>query len=455
MSYSTVSEALSAAIERYEKANPESKRVFEKASPHLPAGNTRTTLFSAPFPLAIPIASGCKVRSADGDVYLDMVGEYTAGIYGHSHPDILAALESCLSNGINFGATTPLEGELAARLKRRFGKAGVEMCRFTNSGTEANLMALATARAWTGREKVLVFEGGYHGSVLSFPTRAKDPMRVGGEFVVSKYNDIDEVNLPLEKGELNDLAAVLIEPVQGAGGCHPASHEFLSHLRKITKDIGALLIHDEVMTSRLYFEGGMSGKHGIIPDLVSMGKYIGGGMSFGMFGGRKDIMEMYNPITGATVHHAGEEPKTVKLTHAGTFNNNVLTMTAGIAGTKIITPEVLESLNNLGDEMRRSISKVLVGKGVIKEATEEAMQNNATIPRGKVWISGMGSMNAVHFGEKDELAELRDLFYFHLVENGIYPTRRGFSVLTIQHTKEDTDKYVDAVKTFIELYGHL
>lgn len=454
----TISEALAAATERFVAANSESKSIFERASQHLPGGNTRTTLFSAPFPLCIPIASGSKIRSQDGDVYTDFVGEYTAGIYGHSHPDILSSLESCLSNGLNFGATSPLEGEFAARLKRRFKTAGLEMCRFVNSGTEANLMALAAARAWTGREKVLVFEGGYHGSVLTFGKKGtRNPMQTPGEFVIASYNDVEDVRTMVGEGKLGCLAAILLEPMQGAGGCIHADVDFLKYLRELATKTGALLIHDEVMTSRLHYDGGLSGKYGVVPDVITMGKYLGGGMSFGMFGGRKDIMEMFNPLGGTTVTARDGSSREVKLNHSGTFNNNVMTMVAGIAGSKILTKDVLQQLNELGDHLRISVTTLLSERDMLENFDLSSFDKDdvSHLHRGKIWISGLGSMNHIHFGVDDELVELQELFYFHMVESGIYPTRRGSVFITIQHEKEDIDKYVDAMRSFIEMYGSL
>ena len=398
------------------------------------------------------------MRSQDGDVYTDFVGEYTAGIYGHSHPDILEALESSLSNGLNFGATSPLEGEFAARLKRRFKNAGLEMCRFVNSGTEANLMALAAARAWTGRDKVLVFEGGYHGSVLTFDRkRTKNLMQTPGKFVIARYSDVDDVNSMDENGQLEDLAAILLEPMQGAGGCIHADVEFLKYLRALATEKGALLIHDEVMTSRLHYDGGLSGKYGVVPDLVTMGKYLGGGMSFGMFGGRKGIMEMFNPLGGTTIKGKDGSNREVRLSHSGTFNNNVLTMNAGIAGSKILTKEVLQTLNELGDYLRTSVTTLVSKMNMLQDFDLSTYDKDdvSSLHRGKIWISGLGSMNHIHLGVNDELVELQDLFYFHMIENAIYPTRRGSVFITIQHTKDDIDKYVDAVRSFVDLYGEL
>lgn len=447
--------ALEEAIARFTKANPASEKVFNRASEHLPAGNTRTTLFTPPFPLAVPIASGCQIRSADGDVYLDMVGEYTAGIYGHSHPEILESLERAVTSGFNFGATSPLEGELAARIKRRFNEgAGLEMLRFTNSGTEANILATTTARVWTGRSKILVFSGGYHGSVLSFASKeVRDPMQMPGEFLIADYNSVSSVEETLAGIPADSLAAILVEPMQGAGGCSPASRAFLQFLRARATALKALLIFDEVMTSRLHYAGGLAGKYGIKPDLLTMGKYLGGGMSFGLFGGRREIMELFNPTSGGVLTAADGSQTQMLLTHSGTFNNNVMTMNAGIAGSKILTADVLAKLNGLGDYLRQSVSKILVERGIVAAASEEEMQDIATVPRGRIWITGIGSLNAIHFGVDDELQTLRDLFYFHMAENHIYGTRRAFVVLTIQHTKEDVDRYVKCVESFVEKWG--
>ncbi|KFY70431.1 hypothetical protein V499_09173 [Pseudogymnoascus sp. VKM F-103] len=452
---SDVHAALQDAVASFVAANPASEKVFNRASDHLPAGNTRSTLFSPPFPVAITIASGCSIRSADGDVYLDMVGEYTAGIYGHSHPDILQALEGALLNGVNFGATSPLEGELAARIKKRFqAGAGLEMVRFTNSGTEANILATTTAQVWTGRSKILTFAGSYHGSVLSFHTKGElDPMTMPGEYVVADYNSIESVDEELSRVPADSLAAILVEPMQGAGGCLPASIKFLQHLRARATELKALLIFDEVMTSRLHHAGGLAGKYGIKPDLMTMGKYLGGGMSFGIFGGRREIMELFNPKSGGVVTTADGMQKPMSLMHSGTFNNNVLTMHAGIAGTKILTEAVLTQLNELGDYLRQAVLSILVEKGLVCAATEADMRDIATVPRGRIWISGVGSINAIHFGANDELVELRDLFYFHMIKNHIYVTRRGFVALTIVHTKDDIDRYVKCVASFADRWG--
>lgn len=453
--------ALEAAKAQFIKANPKSGEVFGNASKHLPGGNTRTTLFAPPFPVAIIGGSGSEIISADGKHYLDMLGEYTAGIYGHSHPKIIEALQHGLSKGVNFGATGPLEGEFAGLVKERFeASAGLEMLRFTNSGTEANLLAIATARAWTGRSKVMVFTNAYHGSVQSFNKKV-EPINIPGEYVIAQYNSISSVKQILSQLEPDSLAAILLEPMQGASGSFPASIKFLQYLREEATRLETLLIFDEVMTSRLYYDGGLSGKYGIKPDMITMGKYLGGGMSFGLFGGCRDIMSLFDPRAGGPITSKhGAKAETMMLTHSGTFNNNVMTMYAGIAGAKILTPEVMHEVNALGDYLRSSVSQLLADRGIIpvSQLPENSDQNDPDIdnvPRGQMWMSGIGSINTVHFGRNDELTDLRDLFYFHMLENGIYIARRGFIALNIQQTKEDMDRFVGAVGSFVDRWEHV
>jgi glutamate-1-semialdehyde 2,1-aminomutase len=455
------SRALESAKARFIKANPKSEEVFENASKHLPGGNTRTTLFSPPFPVAIVGGNGSEIISADGSHYLDMLGEYTAGIYGHSHPKIIEAIQHGLTKGVNFGATGPLEGELAGLIKERFETgAGLEMLRFTNSGTEANLLAIATARAWTGRSKVMVFTNAYHGSVQSFNKKV-EPINIPGEYIIAQYNSILSVDQLLSRIEPDSLAAILLEPMQGAGGSFPASTKFLRYLREEATRLDALLIFDEVMTSRLYYDGGLSGKYGIKPDMITMGKYLGGGMSFGLFGGRRDIMSLFDPRAGGSItSRRSSKAKTMMLTHSGTFNNNVMTMYAGIAGAKVLTREVMQDVNALGDYLRSLVSHLLIERGIIPASSSTETSDSIdpdidNVPRGQMWMSGIGSINTVHFGRNDELTDLRDLFYFYMLENGIYIARRGFIALNVQHTKADMDRFVDALTPFVDRWEHI
>ncbi|MGH7062239.1 MAG: aminotransferase class III-fold pyridoxal phosphate-dependent enzyme, partial [Stellaceae bacterium] len=317
------------------------------------------------------------------------------------------------------------EAQFAAAVCTRF--PSIELVRFTNSGTEANLMAISAARAITGRAKILVFGGGYHGGVFYFRghgSRLNAPF----DFLLGRYNDLDAVEA-LVRPHRGNLAAILVEPMQGTTGCIPAERDFLAGLRQLAHDTGALLIFDEVMTSRLA-PGGLQEVHGILPDLTTLGKYLGGGMSFGAFGGRAYIMGRFDPRRGDAFQHAG------------TFNNNVLTMNAGLVGlTEIYTPERARALNAFGDRLRERLNAVVRRQGL-------AMQ-----------FTGLGSMMSVHMTDRPIRSEadvergngdLRDLFWFDLTARGLWFAKRGMFALSIALDDADADRLADAVEDFAQ-----
>jgi glutamate-1-semialdehyde 2,1-aminomutase len=415
--------ALNEAKELYVARNPKSLARYVEATTVMPGGNTRTVLHYAPFALAMDRASGCRLWDLDGHEFIDFLGEYTAGIFGHSHPVIRAALNRALDGGINHGASNIVEARFARAVCERFG---LERVRFTNSGTEANLLAISLARIFTRRPKVMVFDGGYHGAVFGF-AGGGSPINAPFEYVVASYNDI-ETTRSLIHANAADLAVVILEPMIGSGGCIAAEPAFLSMLREETQHAGALLILDEVMTSRLS-PGGLQAVHGIKPDLTTFGKYIGGGMSFGAFGGRGDIMDLFDP----------RRPDA--LPHAGTFNNNVLTMNAGLAGlTEVYTPEAARALNARGDALRERLN------GLCRVA-DAPMQ-----------FTGVGSMLAVHT-TRGEIrtpadaangdAKLKELFFFDMLALGIWLARRGMMTLCLPIGDAECDKFADAVEEFL------
>src|SRR6202040_1722996 len=314
--------ALSEAEELYAARNPKSAALYEAACASLPGGNTRSAIYAEPFPLTMVRGEGAHLWDADGHEYVDFLSEFTAGLYGHSHPAIRRALDEALDSGWNMGAHGPAEARFAKAICDRF--PSIELVRFTNSGTEANLMAVAAARAITGRPKILVFKGGYHGGVFYFRGHGS-ALNAPFDFLLGPFNDLDAVEAVVQPHRA-ELAAILIEPMQGTTGCILAERSFLAGLRALADETGAFLIFDEVMTSRLA-PGGLQEVHGILPDMTTLGKYVGGGMSFGAFGGAARIMEWFAPRRADGFQHAG------------TFNNNVLTMNAGHVGlTEIYTP---------------------------------------------------------------------------------------------------------------------
>jgi glutamate-1-semialdehyde 2,1-aminomutase len=411
------------AVQRYVERNPESQRLHAERARVMPGGNTRTVIHLDPFPLTIVRAEGARITDADGHEYLDFLGEYTAGLYGHSHPVIAAAIRDALADGIVLGAPNRHEAALAAAVCERF--PSIELVRFCNSGTEANLFAVSLARVATGKPAVLVFEGGYHGGVFLFASAAGSPLNAPFPFVVGRYNDAEGA-ARLVADHAHELAAVLVEPLQGSAGVIPGEPEFLRALRQATVAHDVLLVFDEVMTSRLS-TGGLQGALGITPDLTTLGKYVGGGLAFGAFGGRADLMGRFDP--------SRPDP----LPHAGTFNNSVLTMAAGAAGlTQVYTAAEVARLNALGDRLRDRL--------------------NAFASRDEVAFcaTGYGSMVGLHFtrgplrsvADVPQAPELRTLLHLHLLEHGYSCARRGFVALSLPLGEDDVDGFADAVEAF-------
>ena len=422
--------AVNEVTARYENANPGSRAQHERAQASMPGGNTRTGMFYPPFPLAIETAAGATLTDVDGHTYSDFVGDFSAGLYGHSHPVIREALLEALDGGMAYGSASPYEGRLAALVCARF--PSIERVRFTNSGTEANTMALVTARAVSGKDAVMVFEGGYHGGTIYFGRKGA-PINMPFPFVIAPYNDADEARR-LIAGNAQRLAAVLVEPLQGASGAIPASEAFLGALREACSAHGVLLIFDEVMTSRLAPDG-RQGQLGIAPDMTTLGKYIGGGISCGAFGGRAEIMARYDPSKpGAFVHH-------------GTFNNNVLMLRAGAAGLeRVFTPPVQVALNETGDALRAALNGLGARHGA-------AFQ-----------VSGLGSLMTMHF-QREPLRSIRDirprderlrqLLHLDLIGKGFYTTRRGYMALSLAIAEADRAGLIEAVDDFLTHHGHL
>jgi glutamate-1-semialdehyde 2,1-aminomutase len=417
--------ALEAAVGRYRTRNARSEAQWREATSVLPGGNTRSVLFFEPFPLTMVRGQGCRLWDVDGHEYLDALGEFSAGLYGHSDPAIRAAIDEALDGGLSLSAHTAGEAALALEIQRRF--ASLQRLRFTNSGTEANLLAIAAALAHTGRRKVMVFDGAYHGGVLSF-ANGGSPVNVPHEFVVARYNDLDDAR-SMARSHDGSLAAVLVEPMLGAGGCIPGDPAFLQGLRDLCDECGAALIFDEVMTSRLS-AGGRQALLGIAPDLTTIGKYFGGGLSFGAFGGRAEIMERFDP------RRPGALP------HAGTFNNNVLSMAAGLAGLRhVLTPQALDALNRRGDTLRDGMNGVLARNGVDAQVT------------------GIGSLLSLHMTSRPVSspadlhgveADAKALVFFDLLERGIFLAKRGYMALSVPFDEAACEAMLRAFEGVIE-----
>src|SRR5215831_10193732 len=377
----TLDDALLEARATYVARRQKSKAQHQAASTVMPGGNTRTVLFYAPFPICAAKGEGAYLTDIDGHRYLNLLDEYTAGLYGHSHPVIRAAIDKALDDGINFGAHNRMEAELAAIVCGRF--PSIDLVRFTNSGTEANLMALSTARHATGRSKIMVFKGGYHGGLLYFGGGGI-PINAPFPFVLARYNDIEGTRATIRR-EAADLAAILVEPMMGSAGCIPAERAFLAMLREEATSAGTVLIFDEVMTSRFSAGGAMP--------------------------------------------------------HAGTFNNNVLSMTAGVTGmSKVFTPEAAAALHARGEALRGKLNAVFEDAGVALQMTGRSSLMTLHAVTGPI-------RSVDDLAGADDAA--KELIFLDLLERGYYLARRGFIALSLMVGDADLDGFVAAVKDVV------
>lgn len=411
---------LQTLLRRYAQAHPASRAAMQDAARWLPGGNTRSVLHYDPFPLVITAGDGSHVQTLDGPRYLDCVGEFSAGLYGHCQPAIQHAIHAAVNKGLTLGGPNTWEAQLARLVCERFDS--VERIRFCNSGTEANLFALATALAVTGRRRILVFDGAYHGGVLTFGG-GTGALNVPYDYALLPYNDADAARRFLQNGG-SDVAAILVEPILGAAGNIPGQAAFLQTLREESARCGAILIFDEVKTSRCG-PGGIQGLNGVCPDMTTFGKYLGGGLPLGAFGGRADIMDHYDP----------QRPQALK--HAGTFNNNAASLAAGTAGlSQVYTPERASAFH--------------ARTTAFKTALQQRMQDAGLA----LHLTGHGSFFSLHIGTRapenaaevtaDSIA-LRRLLQLRCLELGVRLTGRGDLYLNLAMTDDDLAQLGDAL----------
>ena len=421
--------ALAEAQTRYHARHPKSAHRHAGAASHLPGGNTRTVLHYSPFPLTFAGGNGNRLTDVDGLTYLDLLGEFSAGLYGHSNPIIQAAMEKALDDGLVLGGPNVYEAPLADAICARF--TSMDLVRFTNSGTEASLMALSIARALApDRRRVMVFDGAYHGGAFNF-REGHSQLNAPFEWLIGEYNEIEGTRALLRSHGAS-VSTVLVEPMLGRG-CIAGTAEFLRMLRTECTALGIVLIFDEVMTSRLS-PAGLQGLLGIRPDMTTLGKYLGGGASFGAFGGRRDIMQRLDPA------------RPDAYSHAGTFNNNVLSMAGGLAGlTQVLSPQEATRINALGERLRDQLNSVAASRSLPFQAT------------------GAGSLIGMHFsgrklskgGDIGPDGAIETLFHLEMIDRGYYFARRGYISLSLPTLEADCDAFVAAVDEFLAAYGSL
>jgi glutamate-1-semialdehyde 2,1-aminomutase len=414
---------------------PRSAVLHDEARCLFPGSVTRSVTLFPPYPVYLASGRGCRVRDVDSNEYLDVQNNFGSMIHGHAHPAIVAAISAQAARGTDFGSPTELHLQLAREIARRL--PSIERLRFAASGTEAVMYAVRAARAFTGRPKILKFEGSYHGgydavSVSVDPGPSAPALPAGKEAsaglppdavahtLVAPFNDVHSTADILTKHR-GEIAAVIVEPVT-VRGMIPADAEFLIALRELTRRLGILLIADEVVTLRLGL-GGAQGEVGIVPDLTTLGKLIGGGLPVGAFGGREDVMAAFDPAHPRSVHHSG------------TFAGNAATMAAGIAALELFTPDVVSRINDLGERLRASLQMAFDSAGVAGQVT------------------GAGSLAAVHFTDQpvrdyrsalgaDRARAAR--LHLSLLNRGIFSRSGGSFFLSTPMTDDDVTEVADA-----------
>jgi len=364
-------------ISRFDEAflaeGSQASKLFERACTVMPGGNSRTTVYQAPYPPYAAEGRGAIIVDVDGQERYDFLNNYTSLIHGHADPDITAAVIAEIPRGLAFAMPTEHEVRLAELLTSRV--PSVEQIRFTNSGSEAVMIAIKAARAYTGRGKIMKFEGSYHGSYdfaevsmtppadtwemdepPSLAYSAGTPDGVLGNVIVSRLNDLALTERLIERN-WRDLAAVLIDPMPMRAGLIPADLPFLNALREMTRERGIVLIFDEVIALR-NAAGGTQSLLGITPDLTTMGKIIGGGMPVGAVGGSAEVMSVFDPRQGHP-----------KAPHGGTFNANPMTMVAGLAAMQKMTAAEYERLAALGAQLREALAEAMDGARIHGQVT--------------------------------------------------------------------------------------
>ena len=442
--------SLAKEIASYSAANPISAGLHKKASTFMPGGDTRNSIYWDPFPIYITSGDGTTLTDADGNQRTDFVNNMTTLILGHRPPEVTSALAEQISKGLSFPAPSPSVVRWAELMCERV--PSLDKVRFVNTGTEATLNAIRAARAFTGKQKLVKCEGAYHGNHDAIQISVVPPLDEAGkadspesvaafpgisetavdDIFIMPFNDIVTAEKIIRK-HADELAAVIVEPVNGQCGMVPAKPEFLEGLRRLTDDLGIVLIFDEVIAFRIAY-GGAQDYYGVKPDLTCFGKVVGGGMPVGAFGGRDDIMSLWDPSDGGSV-----------VQHAGTFNGNPMTAVAGVATLESLTADKYEYLEHLGNMLRNKLRTLFA---------------ELEVPMS---VTGVASLFALQFTPTEVIdyrtyatnnKEMLQTMFIGLLNEGFLMSNRCAGNVSTVHTEDDVDAFVLAVKNVLRRIGY-
>jgi glutamate-1-semialdehyde 2,1-aminomutase len=413
---------------------------YQKALAMIPGGvNSPVRAFKAIgiSPTFIDRAKGSKIWDVDGNEYIEYVGSWGPMILGHAHPRVVAALKRIVSKGTSFGAPTPLEVELATRVKKAF--PSMEMVRMVSSGTEAVMSAIRVARGYTGRDKILKFEGCYHGhgdsllvkagsgaTTFGIPDSLGVPEDIAKHTLTAQYNDLEGVK-SLVKQYSGQIACIIVEPIAGNMGVVLPERGFLEGLRKICDEEGDILLFDEVISGFRVAYGGAQELYGIKPDLTCLGKIIGGGLPVGAYGGKNAIMEKVAPLGGVY--------------QAGTLSGNPLAMTAGIETLEVLrSKKIYQELEKKTSYLTEKISDIAEERGI-------PLSINQATGMFTLFFTD-GPVRDYHTAKTSDTKRFAQ-FFIEMMEQGIYlpPSQFEAWFLSLAHTQKDLDKTIEACDT--------
>ncbi len=437
--------------EAYQKRTPKSGEMYQQACRYIAGGETRSVSYYYPYPLTIARGSGCEIYDLDGNKYYDFINNYTSLIHGHANPQIIEAMAKAQEKGTAVPAGISEQVQLAELLCERV--PSVERVRFCNSGTEATLFAVRAAKAYTGRPGLIKVLGGYHGTTdmmeynvsphidLSKPEESLIPKpdirgvseQIAKDMYIMHFNDLACTEEILKKSA-DRIAAIIVEPFLGAGGLIPAKEGYLKGLRDLADKYDVLLIFDEVQALRLS-DGGAQKRYGVTPDLSAFGKIIGGGLAVGGFGGKKEIMDVFDPRTPG------------HLSQSGTFNGNRPTMAAGYTALSLYDQSACDRLEHLAERLEKGLTDSFTHNGI------------------SGCVTRAGSLMNYHFSEivpYDYITSLYDnkeilkIVHLGLLKRGVFVAPRGTIALSTPMTETVIDETIHAFdETLAEIKAYI